>query len=60
MRMEEDVKLFFRVAFKRDRRDRLSEMRTELLKEFDRIGKRMEAGDRAAARRHDDESNPEG
>ena len=52
MRVEEDVKLFFRVAFRRDRRDRLAEMRTELLKEFDRIGKRMEAGDRASARRH--------
>ena len=56
MRVEEDVKLFFRVAFKRDRRDRLAEMRTELLKEFDRIGKRMEAGDRAAARKQDAES----
>jgi glycerol-3-phosphate O-acyltransferase/dihydroxyacetone phosphate acyltransferase len=52
MLVEEDVKLFFRVAFKRDRRDRLAEMRRELVKEFDRIGKRMEAGDRASARRH--------
>jgi hypothetical protein len=56
MRVEEDVKLFFRVAFKRDRRDRLKEMRRELVKEFDRIGKQMEAGDRAAARDQDSDS----
>jgi 1-acyl-sn-glycerol-3-phosphate acyltransferase len=50
MRVEEDVKLFFRVAFEKDRRERLRSMRRELVKEFDRIAKRMEAGDRAAAR----------
>jgi hypothetical protein len=46
IRVEEDVKLFSRVAFRRDRRDRLGEMRRELVKEFDRIGKRMEVADR--------------
>ena len=56
IRMEEDVKLFLRVAFKRDRRERLGEMRRELVKEFDRIGKRMEAGDRASAQK----PNPDG
>jgi glycerol-3-phosphate O-acyltransferase/dihydroxyacetone phosphate acyltransferase len=58
MRMEEDLKLFLRVAFKRDRRDRLAEMRRELVKEFDRIGRRMEAGDRASAREPDPEPEP--
>jgi 1-acyl-sn-glycerol-3-phosphate acyltransferase len=56
MRVEEDVKLFFRVAFEKDRRERLRSMRRELVKEFDRIAKRMEAGDRAATRRQDDEA----
>jgi 1-acyl-sn-glycerol-3-phosphate acyltransferase len=46
VRVEEDVKLFLRVAFRRDRRNRLGEMRRELVKEFDRIGKRMEVADR--------------
>ena len=48
MRVEEDVKLFFRVVFRPDRRDRLAEMRGEFVKEFDRIGMRMAAGDRAS------------
>jgi 1-acyl-sn-glycerol-3-phosphate acyltransferase len=48
IRVEEDVKLFFRVAFRRDKRERLGEMRRELVTEFDRIALRMEAGDRAA------------
>ncbi len=48
VRVEEDVKLFFRVAFRRHRRERLREMRRELVKEFDRIALRMEAGDRAS------------
>jgi hypothetical protein len=58
IRMEEDLKLFFRVAFRRDRRDRLAEMRRKLVKEFDRIGKRMEAGDRASARKPASEPEP--
>ncbi len=57
IRVEEDVKLFFRVAFQRDRRERLGAMRAELVKEFDRIGLRMEAGDRASAR--EGETGPE-
>jgi hypothetical protein len=56
MRVEEDVKLFFRVAFEKDRRERLRAMRRELVKEFDRIAKRMEAGDRAAARMQEGET----
>jgi 1-acyl-sn-glycerol-3-phosphate acyltransferase len=48
IRVEEDIKLFLRVALRRDRRDRLREMRRELVKEFDGIARRMEAGDRAA------------
>ena len=51
IRVEEDIKLFLRVAFRRDRRDRLAVMRQELVREFDRIGLRMEAGDRATARK---------
>ncbi len=58
IRVEEDVKLFLRVAFKRDRRDRLGGMRRELVKEFDRIGLRIEAGDRASARRLDPAKEP--
>lgn len=41
IRMEEDVRLFFRVAFHRDRRERLARMRRELVAEFDEIGRRM-------------------
>jgi 1-acyl-sn-glycerol-3-phosphate acyltransferase len=50
IRVEEDVKLFLRVAFRRGKRERLGEMRRELVKEFDRIALRMEAGDRAVSR----------
>ena len=41
IRVEEDVRLFFRVAFRRDRRERLARMRKDLVEEFDRIGKLM-------------------
>jgi 1-acyl-sn-glycerol-3-phosphate acyltransferase len=43
LRMEEDVRLFFRVAFRRDRRDRLARMRRDLVSELDRIGREMGA-----------------
>jgi hypothetical protein len=39
MRVEEDVRLFFRVAFSRDRRDRIARLRRDLVQEFDRIGR---------------------
>jgi hypothetical protein len=39
--VEEDVRLFLRVAFRRDRRERLGRMRKELVAEFDKIGRRM-------------------
>jgi len=58
IRMEEDLKLFLRVAFRRDRRDRLAEMGRELVKEFDRIAKRMEVGDRASAQEPDPGTSP--
>lgn len=45
IRVEEDVRLFFRVAFRKDRRDRVARMRRELVGEFDRIGRRMERAD---------------
>jgi hypothetical protein len=48
LRMEEDIRLFFRVAFRRDRRERLARMRKELVAEFDRIGRRMDRADRLA------------
>jgi 1-acyl-sn-glycerol-3-phosphate acyltransferase len=41
IRVEEDVRLFLRVAFRRDRRERLGRMRKELVSEFDKIGRRM-------------------
>ena len=44
IRVEEDVRLFFRVAFRRDRRERLGRMRKELVAEFDRIGRRLDLG----------------
>jgi len=37
-RAREDVALFFRIAFLRDRRERLGRKREELVREFDRIG----------------------
>lgn len=49
-RVEEDVRLFLRVAFRRDRRERLGAMRRELVQEFDRIARKIEEGDRAARR----------
>jgi hypothetical protein len=45
VRMEEDVRLFLRVAFRRDRRERVARMRRELVEEFDRLGKRMSGSD---------------
>ncbi len=48
LRMEEDIRLFFRVAFRRDRRERLARMRKELVAEFDRIGRKMDRADRLA------------
>jgi len=45
VRMEEDVRLFLRVAFRRDRRDRVARMRRELVEEFDRLGRRMSGSD---------------
>jgi 1-acyl-sn-glycerol-3-phosphate acyltransferase len=45
VRVEEDARLFLRVAFSKDRRERLARMRKELVDEFDRIGRRMEAAD---------------
>ncbi|MBT8397516.1 MAG: hypothetical protein HKO65_10235 [Gemmatimonadetes bacterium] len=54
IRVEEDVKLFLRVAFQRDRRERLGALRADLVKEFDRIGLRMEAGDRASDREQEE------
>ncbi len=44
-RVEEDVRLFLRVAFRKDRRDRVARMGGELVAEFDLIGKRMERAD---------------
>lgn len=38
MRVEEDVRLFLRVAFRKDRRERVARMRRELVADFDRIG----------------------
>jgi 1-acyl-sn-glycerol-3-phosphate acyltransferase len=49
-RVEEDVRLFFKVAFQRDRRERLAAMRKELVQEFDRLARKLEEGDRAARR----------
>ena len=46
VRVEEDIRLFFRVAFRRDRRERLVRMRRELVAEFDRIVKRMDRAER--------------
>jgi glycerol-3-phosphate O-acyltransferase/dihydroxyacetone phosphate acyltransferase len=45
VRVEEDVRLFFRVAFRRDRRERLARMRKELVAEFDLIGRSMDQAD---------------
>jgi hypothetical protein len=42
-RVEEDVRLFFRVAFRKDRRESLARMRRELVEEFDRIGQELES-----------------
>jgi hypothetical protein len=41
MRVEEDVRLFKRVAGRRGRRERLARMRRALVDEFDRIGKAL-------------------
>lgn len=40
-RVSEDVGLFFRVAFRKDRLDRLARRRRSLVEEFDRIGQAM-------------------
>ena len=37
VRVEEDVRLFLRVAFRRDRRERIAQLRRELVEEFDRV-----------------------
>jgi hypothetical protein len=50
IRVEEDVRLFLKVAFRRDKRDRLAGMRKELVQEFDRIARRLAEGDRQARR----------
>ena len=44
-RVREDVGLFFRVALRKDRREHLSRMRTELVKEFDEIGAALNGPD---------------
>ncbi len=41
-RIREDVGLFFRVAFRKDRLDRLARRRKKLVEEFDRIGAAMD------------------
>jgi len=38
-RVEEDVRLFLRVAFRKDRLERMARRRRELVEEFDRLGK---------------------
>jgi len=63
LRVEEDVRLFLRVAFRRDKRDRLAHMRKELKQEFDRLARRLAEGDREArrqARRSRVRRGPEG
>jgi glycerol-3-phosphate O-acyltransferase / dihydroxyacetone phosphate acyltransferase len=50
LRVEEDVRLFLRVAFRRDKRDRLASMRRELVEEFDRLARKLAEGDREARR----------
>ena len=50
IRVEEDVRLFLKVAFQKNRRARLTAMRRELVQEFDRIARKLEEGDRAARR----------
>ncbi len=42
VRMEDDIRLFLRVAFRRDRRERLAGMRKELVAEMEEIASRME------------------
>ncbi len=59
IRVEEDIRLFFRVAFSRDRRERLARMRKGLVAEFDRIGRRMDRADRLAKRQEEAEEDPE-
>lgn len=44
-RVREDVGLFFRVAFRKDRMDRLARRRKSLVEEFDRIGEAMDSTD---------------
>jgi glycerol-3-phosphate O-acyltransferase / dihydroxyacetone phosphate acyltransferase len=51
IRVEEDVRLFLMVAFRRDKRDRLASMRKELVQEFDRLARKLAEGDREARRR---------
>ncbi len=41
IRVEEDVRLFLRVALRKDRRERVARMGKELVLEFDRIGKAL-------------------
>ena len=60
IRVEEDIRLFFRVVFRRDRRERLARMRKELVAELDRIGRRMDRADRLAQRQGAPEEEPEG
>jgi 1-acyl-sn-glycerol-3-phosphate acyltransferase len=45
VRVEEDVRLFLRLLFRKDRRMRLARRRQELLREFDAIVQEIEAGD---------------
>ena len=41
VRVEEDVRLFLRVAFRKDRRERVARMGKELVEEFDRLGRAL-------------------
>jgi hypothetical protein len=41
VRSEEDVRLFLRVAFRKDRREHMARMRKELVEEFDRLGRAL-------------------